>query len=304
MDQNRVIIHDVTVREGSQNKSELGTKNYKFKIDLFEKILAVGYQSAELTAFAPGEWFSDAEQLAEGVRSLATSNCNNQFGNNRISAIYFNIRGLEKLITYPHLIQQGIFHTAVTDNYRVKNYNQRSSEEAILKLEKHLISFKEKGLCFDNLVLSTFFGEEKTKIKFSQVLNFLVPLLNISAQYGLDPKIITIADTEGVVEPYQLEVFFNQLNKEIPKLRLKLHLHPVKKRAVELCKVALAIGIREFDTSILGIGGSPYSNNHRGNLDIRDLLRATDRAGLSTGIRTDRLEEIEKFLGGEVFQTI
>jgi hydroxymethylglutaryl-CoA lyase len=47
--------------------------------------------------------------------------------------------------------------------------------------------------------------------------------------------------------------------------------------------------VRRFDTSVGGLGGSPFAAGAAGNLATEDLVYLCDELGLSTGIDLDRL---------------
>jgi hydroxymethylglutaryl-CoA lyase len=47
--------------------------------------------------------------------------------------------------------------------------------------------------------------------------------------------------------------------------------------------------VRRFDTSVGGLGGSPFAAGAAGNLATEDLVHLLDDLGVSTGIDLDRL---------------
>ncbi|GIS71784.1 MAG: hypothetical protein CM1200mP10_13610 [Candidatus Neomarinimicrobiota bacterium] len=66
-----------------------------------------------------------------------------------------------------------------------------------------------------------------------------------------------------------------------------LHFHETRQGGQANIQAALEMGVREFDSSIGGLGGSPFIVNTTGNIATEDIVKIMDEAGISTGI--DRL---------------
>jgi len=56
-------------------------------------------------------------------------------------------------------------------------------------------------------------------------------------------------------------------------------------------------GVRRFDTSIGGLGGSPFADGAAGNLATEELVYILTDMGYSTGIDLDRLLESSALVG-------
>ncbi|TMK88402.1 MAG: hydroxymethylglutaryl-CoA lyase, partial [Actinobacteria bacterium] len=52
---------------------------------------------------------------------------------------------------------------------------------------------------------------------------------------------------------------------------------------------ALELGVRRFDTSVGGLGGSPFADGAAGNLATEELVYVLGDLGYETGIDIDRL---------------
>jgi hydroxymethylglutaryl-CoA lyase len=59
---------------------------------------------------------------------------------------------------------------------------------------------------------------------------------------------------------------------------------------------ALDLGIRAFDASTGGTGGSPYAPGSAGNLATEDLVYLLDREGVRTGVDLDGVLAAASFL--------
>src|SRR5688500_19421468 len=71
-----------------------------------------------------------------------------------------------------------------------------------------------------------------------------------------------------------------------------LHLHETRGTALVNAYAALEAGVRRFDTSVGGLGGSPFAAGAAGNLATEDLVHLLDDLGLTTGVALDRLLEV------------
>jgi hydroxymethylglutaryl-CoA lyase len=68
-----------------------------------------------------------------------------------------------------------------------------------------------------------------------------------------------------------------------------LHLHETRGTALVNAYAALELGITRFDTSVGGLGGSPFAAGAAGNLATEELVALLDDLGVATGIDVDRL---------------
>ena len=54
---------------------------------------------------------------------------------------------------------------------------------------------------------------------------------------------------------------------------------------------ALEVGVDEFDTSVGGLGGSPFAPGANGNLATEDLVHMLQDMGIETGVSLERVLE-------------
>ena len=54
-------------------------------------------------------------------------------------------------------------------------------------------------------------------------------------------------------------------------------------------KVAIEMGINQFDTSFGGIGGSPFMKGSRGNIATEEMVDHLNRLGYTPGIVTNKV---------------
>jgi hydroxymethylglutaryl-CoA lyase len=95
---------------------------------------------------------------------------------------------------------------------------------------------------------------------------------------------LTYADTTGMATPRRIDDLLDHTG-----LAVGLHLHETRGTALVNAYAALERGVRRFDTSVGGLGGSPFVAGAAGNLATEDLVHLLDDVGFTTGIDLDRL---------------
>lgn len=90
---------------------------------------------------------------------------------------------------------------------------------------------------------------------------------------------ITLADTTGMASPPRLEAVLERTGTGVG-----LHLHETRGTAAVNAYSAVQAGVRRFDTSVGGLGGSPFAPGSAGNLATEELVYLLDELGFATGI--------------------
>lgn len=95
---------------------------------------------------------------------------------------------------------------------------------------------------------------------------------------------VTLADTTGAATPRRIASVLGVTGADVG-----LHLHDTRGTALANALAGLELGVCRFDTSVGGLGGSPFAPGAGGNLATEDLVVVLDDLGLSTGIAFDTL---------------
>jgi hydroxymethylglutaryl-CoA lyase len=98
---------------------------------------------------------------------------------------------------------------------------------------------------------------------------------------------LTYADTTGMATPRRVDNLLDRTGTDVG-----LHLHETRGTALVNAYAAIERGVRRFDTSVGGLGGSPFAAGAAGNLATEDLVHLLDDLGMNTGIDLDRLLEV------------
>lgn len=100
---------------------------------------------------------------------------------------------------------------------------------------------------------------------------------------------ITLADTTGMATPARVEAVLDAVGTGVG-----LHLHETRGTGLLNAWVALGAGVRLFDTSVGGLGGSPFAAGAAGNLATEDFVYVLEDNGFDTGIDLPGLLEASR----------
>ena len=73
--------------------------------------------------------------------------------------------------------------------------------------------------------------------------------------------------------------------KRFPELPIALHFHNTRGVGLANVMVGLDLGIREYESSIAGLGGCPFAPGATGNICTEDLVYLLEESGFDTGHR-------------------
>ncbi|HVE50413.1 MAG TPA: hydroxymethylglutaryl-CoA lyase [Casimicrobiaceae bacterium] len=100
---------------------------------------------------------------------------------------------------------------------------------------------------------------------------------------------LTLGDTTGMATPPTVTRLVEASNQRFPALPIALHFHNTRGVGLANVVVGLELGIREFESSIAGLGGCPFAPGATGNVCTEDLVYLLEESGYDTGIDLDRL---------------
>jgi hydroxymethylglutaryl-CoA lyase len=185
--------------------------------------------------------------------------------------------------------QAGVEYVTVTisasEGYSQKNVG-RSRSEAIATLGE--IAIAVAGAAGLDIVISCAFGSP-----FHDVADPAptVEIVERALAFMPDAR-ITLADTTGTATPRRIRAVLDALIDDVPaaaRHALGLHLHDTRGTALANALAAIELGVQRFDTSVGGLGGSPFAPGAGGNLATEDLVLMLADLGVDTGIDLDRL---------------
>jgi hydroxymethylglutaryl-CoA lyase len=120
-----------------------------------------------------------------------------------------------------------------------------------------------------------------------------------SAALAAGATSLTYADTTGMATPRRVAELVSVVGTDV-----RLHFHETRGTGLVNAFAALQLGVSSFDTSVGGLGGSPFAVGAGGNLATEGLVAMLDDLGVATGVSVDSLlascSLLSTLLGGRV----
>ncbi len=294
----RVTIRDVGPRDGLQPEALVPVQD---RVRLIDALIAAGVARIEVTAFVSPMAVPAMAGAAEVVAAVAP-----RPGLVR-TALVPNVQGAEMALV------AGVDEITVTisasDTYNQRNVRMTTSESetvvaAIVALADGTRRAGESQAAgspvpVDAVVSCAFGSPYEGEIAPAEV----AALAQRLAEVGVTT--VTYADTTGMATPRRIAEVIEALDRAgLDRTNAGLHLHDTRGTALVNAYAALQLGITRFDTSVGGLGGSPFAHGAGGNLATETLVALLDDLGVETGIDVDALTEaallVEKLVGRPV----
>lgn len=107
---------------------------------------------------------------------------------------------------------------------------------------------------------------------------------------------VALSDTDGRATPRDVARIVSALGPELGFERLAVHLHDRHGLGITNAYVAYQEGIRTFDASVGGIGGTSSMKGSVGNIATEELVALFDGLGVATGVDAEHLHEAERLV--------
>ena len=262
----RITIREVGVRDGLQSEAPLSVD---VRLELIDALLVAGVTHIEIAAFVSPTAVPAMAGAAEVVAALGPLD-----GVVR-AALVPNVRGAELALA------AGLDELTVTISASA-TYNQRnvqmSIDESVAAIEA-ICSMT--GRVPVDAVISCAFGSPYEGDAKPGVVALLAQRLRESGASA-----ITLADTTGMATPRRIDDVL-----AVTGTNVGLHLHETRGTGLLNLYAGLHAGVVRFDTSVGGLGGSPFATGAAGNVATEEAVALCDDLGIHTGIGIDALIE-------------
>jgi hydroxymethylglutaryl-CoA lyase len=262
-----VRIYEVGPRDGLQAESTPIPTDAK--LHFIDLLADAGLREIEATSFVSP---SAIPQLADADELMARLE---RRPGVRYPVLVPNQRGLERASAAG--VDAICLFTAVTESYARHNINM-GVEESLAAFEPVVAAARERGWWIRAYVSTAFGCPYEGEVSERAVVSLSQRLLAL----GIDE--LAISDTLGVAVPADVQRVVGALTAAgIGTDVVALHLHDTRGTALANVMAALELGVRAFDASTGGTGGSPYAPGSAGNLATEDLVYLLDRQGMRHG---------------------
>ena len=270
----RVTIREVGPRDGLQAERPL---TVDARVRLLDALAATGVSKIEAVSFVSPKAvpaMADAADVWARVRRAPHVS---------YSALVPNRRGAEAAMEAGGFASLQGF-VAASDGYNMKNVG-KTVESSIADLAEVVAVGRAAGLPVEASISAAFGDPYEGDVSPERVTEVAERL----AAVGVEG--VSLGDTTGMATPTRVWDVLGSLGERLPELRLNLHLHDTRGTAMANALAALEAGVIEFDSSVGGLGGSPFAPGENGNLATEDLVHMLTDMGIETGVDLTRLLE-------------
>jgi len=279
-----VRIYEVGPRDGLQAEETVVATDAKLA---FIGMLAdAGLREIETTSLVRPDaipQLADADELLTRLERRAGV---------RYPVLVPNARGLQRAIEAE--VDAICLITAATDAYVQHNIGM-SIEASLAAFEPIAAEARRRGWWIRGYVSTAFGCPYDGEVDERAVVGVAERLLGIGADE------LSISDTVGVAGPADVQRVVGALRAAgIGPDVVALHLHDTRGTALANVMAAMDLGVRTFDASAGGTGGSPYAPGSAGNLATEDLVYLLDRQGVRTDVDLDGILDAARFIAGQL----
>lgn len=271
-----VTIREVGPRDGLQGERPIPPED---RAALVVALAQAGCRRIEAASFvserAVPAMGGAAEVITRARESIVAIGCEIV-----LTALVPNLRGAETALAAG--IDEITVTVAASPTYNQKNV-RRTIEESAEEIRRVAEEARASSVPVDAVISCAFGSPYEAVIAAVDVATLAHRLV----EYGASE--ITLADTTGVADPRRIADVLEALSERLPQLTPGLHLHETRGTALVNAYAALGLGICRFDTSVGGLGGSPFADGAGGNLATEDFVSFLDGLGVATGIDLTRL---------------
>ncbi|MGH9101570.1 MAG: hydroxymethylglutaryl-CoA lyase [Acidimicrobiales bacterium] len=270
----RLAIREVGPRDGLQVEAPLPVAT---RVRLVEELASAGLREIEAVSFVSPARVPSMAGAAKVLAALRRE------PGVRYLALVPNQRGAELAI------ESGVDGLSVTlsasEEYSIRNVGRDRS--GALAEARRTVALASPLTAVD-VVISCAFGGPGTEPLDCELVEGLASELR-----GCGASTVTLADTTGEATPTSVAKLLAATGTDVG-----LHLHDSRRTALLGAYVALGLGVRRLDTSVAGLGGSPFAEGTGGNLATEDLVHLAADLGLQCGVDLDRLLQASRWLSG------
>lgn len=271
----RVVLNEVGLRDGLQAQAKHLT--VAERCTLLDALVAASIESIEIGSFVSPK---AVPQMAGTDEVLAYALARHP--STRYNALVPNRRGYDAALAAG--CREVNLVISATDTMNQKNIKMTTAE--IMAVSQQLIgSAREQNVIANAYLAVAFECPFEGSVNPDHVVSLAQRLIGFGAHR------VVIADTIGAASPFDVADLLSRLLRGLDADQIACHFHDTRAMGLANVYAALAAGIRQFDTSIGGLGGCPFAPGASGNVATEDVALLCHQAGFQTGINMAALLE-------------
>ena len=293
---NRVEIMEVGLRDGLQNIR--GNLSIEDRLFIIEGLIEAGITNIQIASFVNPKrvpQMAFVEDLASRIDRIKGI---------EFSGLVFNQKGVERALNCGlNKIETSI---SISERYSQKNLAMSVPES--LKNLKDIVAMAKKNSMNIRAGLQCVWGFED-----NNSFDSLVVIERLKEIIGMGVKRISLCDTSGLANPKKISKLLEEVISLFSDIEISIHLHNTNGLGLVNLFTALDFGIKEIDTSLGGIGGSPFIKNSRGNIATEDAVYLMEAMGYNMGVDLKKISKLSrtlekkigrKYFGGTIYKLI
>lgn len=293
MSADRVTINEVGPRDGLQSQPR--ALDGDRRLAMIEALVAAGLRSIEAGSFVSPKAVPQMAGTGELFARLP------QRGEVRYSALVPNVRGYELARAAGVDTLSVVLSATETMNRRNINTGLDETATACAELMARAIADGVDGWAYIAVAYECPFEGPTPPTRVERLAERMIEA---------GARKLIVADTIGAANPAQVRTLTSALVRAFGAERIACHFHDTRGMALANVLAALELGVRDFDSSIGGLGGCPFSPGASGNVATEDVVLMLESMGLHTGVDLDALvaavgrcaELLDSPLGGHSFR--
>lgn len=249
------------------------------KIEYLNALLRVGFDTLDFGSYVSARAIPQMADTAEVLKGLDMEGVKT-----KLLGIVANFRGAEEAAGQEAIRYLG-FPFSVSETFQLRNTNKTiEGSYATVEEMQELCAARQKELV---VYLSMGFGNP-----YGDPWNEEVVYEWAAALARLGVRTISVADTVGLATPEHVFSIVDFLVRQLPEVRIGVHLHSTHHNRKAKIDAALEAGCRRFDGALKGIGGCPMAGNALvGNMDTEWMIAHFREKHLLPLLNEDALRE-------------
>ncbi|MCX6143852.1 MAG: hydroxymethylglutaryl-CoA lyase [Ignavibacteriales bacterium] len=278
---NEIVIHEVGLRDGLQMERQVVPLEHKIR--WIKTLIEARVDIIQLGSFVHPE---KVPQMADTDKLFAFfKEPDHRSSQVILSGLVLNEKGLERGEACG--VDMYCMGVSASETHSRKNTGM-STDEALQRITAMAQTAMKAGKKVQVSVQSAFGCGFEGAIPHERVLTIVAKYL----QVGL--KNISLADTAGHAQPYQVRRMFEEILKLDPNVECTCHFHNTYGMGIANCVAAMDVGVRYFESSFAGLGGCPFTKVAAGNVCTEDFVHFLHRLGKRQEIDVEKLIMLAK----------
>ena len=272
-----VLVTEVGTRDGFQSEPKFIPT--AVKAEVINALIDAGVRSFEATSFVSPR---AVPQMADASEVMALIQ---RKPGVRLTALVPNARGAERAAA-AKVDMMACFVSASETHCRA-NLN-KSLDAALADFAEFAPIAHHYGIALRGAVATAFGCPFEGEVSIDNILKA------VEAYFRGGARHISLGDTTGMATPPVVTRTVEAIRARFPDAIIALHFHNT--RGIGLANVmnGLELGVREYESSIGGLGGCPFAPGATGNICTEDLVYLLHECGYETGIDIEALAAVAR----------